>query len=179
MTAQPANASGLNFDSFPRGKRLTAYHEAAHAVAALASGCFIREVRIAGDYICRYHTGPNLNVAQRNVIDLAGWMAEAITLRDPSPCDWHVHDSFDKAEAGEVGHCDMCQVAHRIVTAHPGIEDRTLLVIAFRRHAGRTRWFLQVPEVWESVERVAHALLAVGVLYDAECRELVAEEILN
>jgi hypothetical protein len=70
-------------------------------------------------------------------------------------------------------------MALRILTCWLSINDRTLLVIAFRRHAGRTRSFLQVPAVWEPVERIAHALLAVGFMDHAECRGLVAGEILS
>ncbi len=52
------------------------------------------------------------------------------------------------------------------------------LMDLFRTYTRRTRYFLNFREVWESVERVAHALLAVGHLDDEECRDLIEEAVL-
>jgi hypothetical protein len=42
-----------------------------------------------------------------------------------------------------------------------------------RPHTKRTRYFLNLQPVWESVVRVVLALLAAGHLSDDECRDLV------
>lgn len=177
MTAQPVNVSGLNFDAFPHARSLTAYHEAGHVVVGLGIGCRIREARIQGDFIVRWSAVPDdLAKHQRCGLFLAGWVAESIWLKDSLPDDEHWYDAFDRARDGKAGRCDECQVARILASSHPDADTPALLIQA-RRYTGSTRLFLG--RHWSSVERVAHALLAIGFLDGEECRGLVAEEILS
>jgi hypothetical protein len=126
-------------------------------------------------------TGPcqvrrNLNDTERNVIDIAGWVAEALYLNDPAPWEGQWYDAFDRARAGLHGFCDECRIASRLVSARPKASSGELL-IAVRCIAGITRGLLR--SHWESVERIAHALLAVGWLDNAECRGLVGADLIE
>jgi hypothetical protein len=176
MTKQPANLSGLDFNRFPRGKRLTAFHEAGHVIAGLAIGCRVREVRIVGDYIARWSHAPGLPLHQRCGLFLAGWVAECILLNDTSPDDWHWYGAFDRARDGKAGWCDECKTAAAILLKYPEM-DTPFLLIQARRYTGMTRLFLS--RQWASVERVAHALLSVGVLDHDDCIGLVDEDVLQ
>jgi hypothetical protein len=170
MDPSPGKAATLNFASFPTGNSRIAFHEAGHIIAALHFCGYIDTVRISGDYITRSRTGRTLSDTERNVIDIAGWVSEVTYLNVPEPWEGQWYDAFDRAREGLHGFCDECRIASHLVSARPNASSGELL-IAVRCIAGITRRLLR--SHWESVKHIAHALLAVGWLDDAECRGLV------
>jgi hypothetical protein len=178
MSRAPVGASQLNFNLFPRAGRLIAFHEGAHAVAVIhTGGCLVGSgVRIAGDYVTQ--TMPmSLSEADFCLIKLSGWVAEGLLLGDPFLSDNHMWDHFRRSREAPYGRCDECLVAACLMLRNPSFDPWDLMDL-FRTYTRRTRHFLNFREVWESVERVAYALLAVGHLNDEECRELIDEAVL-
>jgi hypothetical protein len=92
--------------------------------------------------------------------------------------DSHLFDYFRHSGDASFGRRDECLVAACLMLRNPTLDPWELMHL-FLTCTKRTQYFLSHREIWESVERVGPALLAVGHLNDEERREFVDEAVFS
>lgn len=143
----------------------TAYHEAGHAVVALALGRSVQRVSIAPNEIrlgqCDLHsrrTGPSDEWIETEVMILLGGLAAEGR-----------HFGEYNHDAAEHDLRDVRQIAETRI-AGTKKQDRWE-----KRLLDRTEHLLEKPGVWEAVERIASELLRVTTISGRAARHLFDE----
>ncbi|GJE00024.1 M50 family metallopeptidase [Methylobacterium isbiliense] len=154
--------------------RLTAAHEAGHAVVAIALGRRIEQATIeaAGPHVAYTspHEGdPSLTLMTALITSAAGPLAEGMALgrvRRPHP-----DELLQRLHQLEHGWCDLCRQA-RFVSLIPDLDD-TQRVALWQAAYATADALLDRIEFRLAVARVAHALTERTTLDDAEVEALV------
>lgn len=148
-----------------------AYHEAGHAVLALALGGRATAVTIDGQP-CATTSG----LAMRDFI--------AMTLAGPAAADWqrrHVFRPYDDmlkpllavVDCGGGGSCDHCS-ALRLSTLLAPEGDLDTALAVFRQLEAEAIRLVQAPPIWTAIRDLAAALMAAGSLAEAEISTIAA-----
>jgi hypothetical protein len=168
-------------------RRRAAYHEAAHAVVGYWFGLHLDDGGITVDQPDYYYRDPSrrrelfLNPEQADVcVRLAGRLAENLLypLRVQLPSD----DELLTILAFACWHCEWPDEAdnflalRRLREARDTARDEDLLA-AYRGFEAATMTLLLCPSIWQSVERIATALLERGTVTDDEAAALLADGV--
>ncbi len=173
-------------------RRHAAFHEAAHAVLAYWFGW-----RVNYESVCimsyglprvpdggQDYTGMRCELwaytlRARACVNAAGWLAETIikpelSVRDDDDLSWAINEVRWQDESEDEG--DHQSTFRALIGTHPDMSDEEL-IRAFRRYDAETLAILSRPEVWQSIQRVADALLTKGRLSGPEVEECLADDV--
>ncbi len=168
-------------DDFHR--RASAYHEAGHSVVAYSVGWWVSIKGVEIDR--RQYTGLRKysfhNDARRNaMVGCAGWLAEhrwhgrASKFRPDEDLEFSLDEARYEAEAINDG--DDEGTFREMLKEFPDKSDDELISM-FREFEHWTWETISEDSVWQSVVRVAEALITKGSLTAAEVETLLAPEL--
>jgi hypothetical protein len=69
-------------------------------------------------------------------------------------------------------------VIKRLLASIPTADDGTLIE-SYRAHEAKTAAIISREDVWHSVGRIAAALLATGLVHDAEARTMISPTVFS
>ena len=146
----------------------SAYHEAAHAVIAYHFGWWVNheDVEIDDRQYCGLRRRVLDDTEQAAVcVSLAGWGAEMRLAPDlaTSKSDDDLIFWLRDVRRGNPDESDDADVFQRLMQTRPNASNEDLLAV-YRSYEAETATLLSRADVWESIERVAHALLESGKL---------------
>jgi hypothetical protein len=112
---------------------------------------------------------------------MAGWLAGVILTPDnlTPRSDDDLQFDLDCArwgDAEEADDGDDYQTFIRLLETRPNAEDAALIAV-YRDYEAQTLELLRRPAIWQSIERVADALLETGELSNDEASALVSPEV--
>lgn len=137
------------------------FHEAGHAVAAIACGGAVHSIRARAD-----DAGAAVTLTG-SVIDLGvtvaagpaagNWLNRWIVGADTS----ELIASLDRAGAGMCGGCDACRLA-ALLYIGTGDDDLAQAITLHRRIEGRALDLIRSGPIWRAIREVAAALEPIG-----------------
>jgi hypothetical protein len=181
MSISSANVQTTFFAPEPDQRLHAAYHEAAHAVVAYYFGWWVNHecVEIDERQYCglRRYTSDNTEQAQV-CVNLAGWRAEMRLnpVRATARSEFDLIDSLCDARWDPEEDDDDIDTFRRLLQEHPHATDEDLFAL-YRFYGAMTDEILSRPNVWASIERVAHALLQHGKLGHEEVIDLLDDGV--
>lgn len=164
--------------------RSTAFHEAGHVIAAVATGRACEYVTIGGGYPhCCYslaeHELGEPTLAAFMVRSTAGCVAEGIAERFIRCPDRSLMQAFlVKARRGQACGCDRCKEAAVLVAMLPGLDDAEL-VAHWRAWFQHCLALFDTGEFRNHLHRVARALSEHTLLRRADLAALIDAEALQ
>jgi hypothetical protein len=160
----------------------TAIHEASHAVTGYYFGWWIGDegVRIEPDgYAGLKARGYDCTLEADCCVFLAGWLAETLLnpIRAHRRTDEDLNHVYEFSEFENEGSDDEC-VLKALRSENPEM-DLPEFIAAYRAYEHRTLELLARPIIWQTIVRIAEALIQEGRLSQEEVEVLIPDEIIR
>jgi hypothetical protein len=158
-----------------REDRELSYHEAAHAIAALANGCKIISVQVSQPPHCSHSSTEAEAFVARLMITIAG---EACDGTAP-PSKAELLEYLQKARHGTDGRCDGCSIARKLRGVSPATAGDDVLAEVWLENYRQCVAFFAHPDVRTALDKLAAALREHRLLTGEQIAELVDAEALQ